>query len=72
MMSDGGKGSRPRPFSVSNEEYANRWDAIFGRDKMSDIVDKAKSEHALDEMVRINQELGLYDEDCGSNSNNRQ
>lgn len=26
------KGSRPRPFSVSNEEYANRWDAIFGKD----------------------------------------
>ena len=21
-----------RPFSVSNEEYSNRWDAIFGRD----------------------------------------
>ena len=32
-MSDGGKGSTPRPFSVSNEEYASRWDAIFGRDK---------------------------------------
>jgi hypothetical protein len=31
-MSDGGKGSAPRPFSVSNEEYAKRWDAIFGRD----------------------------------------
>jgi hypothetical protein len=29
----GGKGSSPRPFSVSNEEYANRWDAIFQRDK---------------------------------------
>jgi hypothetical protein len=28
-----GKGSSPRPFSVSNEEYANRWDAIFQRDK---------------------------------------
>jgi hypothetical protein len=27
-----GKGSAPRPYSVSNEEYANRWDAIFGRD----------------------------------------
>jgi hypothetical protein len=31
-MSDGGKGSTPRPLSVSNEEYATRWDAIFGRD----------------------------------------
>ncbi len=27
-----GKGSKPRPFSVTNEEYASRWDAIFGRD----------------------------------------
>jgi len=27
-----GKGSSSRPFSVSNEEYSNRWDAIFGRD----------------------------------------
>lgn len=29
-----GKGSAPRPFSVSNDEYAQRWDAIFGRDKV--------------------------------------
>lgn len=28
-----GKGSAPRPFNVSNDEYANRWDAIFGKDK---------------------------------------
>jgi len=28
-----GKGSAPRPFSVANEEYASRWDAIFKRDK---------------------------------------
>jgi len=26
------KGDSPRPFSVTNEEYANRWDAIFGKD----------------------------------------
>ncbi len=31
-MLDSGKGSSPRPFSVSNEEYAKRWDLIFGRD----------------------------------------
>jgi hypothetical protein len=55
-MSDGGKGSKPRPYSVANQEYASRWDAIFGRDQ------KAKQERALDEMVRISEELGLYDE----------
>ncbi len=27
-----GKGSSPRPFSVSQDEYNKRWDAIFGRD----------------------------------------
>lgn len=31
-MSDGGKGSKPRPFSVTQQEYDTRWDAIFGRD----------------------------------------
>jgi len=31
-MSDGGQGSRPRPFSVAQSEYETRWDAIFGRD----------------------------------------
>ena len=31
-MSDGGKGSKPRPLSVTQEEYSKRWDAIFGRD----------------------------------------
>lgn len=33
-MSDkwhGGKGSRSRPFSVSQEEYTNRLDSIFGK-----------------------------------------
>jgi hypothetical protein len=55
-MSDAGKGSKPRPLSVSDQEYATRWDAIFGRDQ------KAKQEAALDEMVRLSQEMGLYDE----------
>jgi hypothetical protein len=32
-MSDGGKGHTQRPRSVADEEWANRWDAIFGKDK---------------------------------------
>lgn len=32
-MSDGGKGSAPRPLSVSQAEYESRWDAIFGREQ---------------------------------------
>jgi hypothetical protein len=55
-MGDGGKGSAPRPFSVTNDEYAQRWDMIFGRDQK----EREKREKALDELARINQELGLY------------
>jgi hypothetical protein len=39
-MSDGGKGSKPRPFSVAQEEYENRWNAIFQRD---DVVSKSEA-----------------------------
>ena len=58
-MSDGGKGSKPRPFSVSQQEYDNRWDNIFSRD----LKEEEKREKALDEMVRTSQEMGLYDDD---------
>lgn len=30
-MSHGGKGDSPRPFSISQEEYGNRFEAIFGK-----------------------------------------
>jgi hypothetical protein len=36
-MSDGGKGSKPRPFSVAQQEYDTRWDAIFGRDLKNEL-----------------------------------
>jgi hypothetical protein len=39
-MSDGGKGSKPRPFSVTQDEYENRWNAIFQRD---DVVSKSQA-----------------------------
>ena len=80
-MSDGGKGSAPRPFSVSQEEYANRFDAIFkknikaaeeihsdkgyqlGTEEAQKAFAKKRQEAALDEMVRISQEMGLYDDE---------
>jgi hypothetical protein len=44
-MSDGGKGSTPRPFSVSQEEFANSFERIFGRkDKMQVKVEENVSE----------------------------
>ena len=33
-----GKGSAPRPFSVSQDEYDRRWDAIFRRDGLEDAA----------------------------------
>lgn len=42
-MSDGGKGSSPRPYSVSQETYGNNFDAIF-RKKTPQEVDDAKAE----------------------------
>lgn len=67
-MSDGGKGSKPRPFSVTQDEYNNRWDTIFGRD--------LKKEEELKEklMTQLEAEadrLGLYNESSSSNTNNR-
>lgn len=41
------KGSAPRPFAIANEEYATRWDAIFGRD----LDKKQAATEAVDEQV---------------------
>jgi hypothetical protein len=35
-MSDGGKGHTQRPKSIADEEWASRWNAIFGRDSVED------------------------------------
>ena len=32
-MSDGGKGSKPRPYSVDLKTFDNNWEAIFRKDK---------------------------------------
>lgn len=55
-MSDGGKGSSPRPFSVSQAEYNSRWDAIFGRDLKDNT---SVNEQALVKLAELSQELGL-------------
>jgi len=49
-MGDGGKGSAPRPFSVTQEEYENRWNEIFQRD---DVVSKSEAKRlATQEMAK--------------------
>ena len=74
-MSDGGKGSSPRPFSVSQKQFADNYDAIFRKPSPKEIEeDKAEQEEfdrileqnrlrqkALDALVAENERLGLYD-----------
>jgi len=44
------KGSSPRPFQVSNQEYSNRWNAIFGKDNEkkneAQDVESDRSDHS--------------------------
>ena len=67
-MSDGGKGSSPRPKSVSGEEWANRWDAIFQRD-VRKIEDQQNEDEEFEAILKRNREdalpvitFGLIDE----------
>jgi hypothetical protein len=39
-----GKGSRPRPYSVSQEEFGNNFDRIFGKNKMTPKVQESSDE----------------------------
>jgi hypothetical protein len=43
-MSDGGKGSSPRPFSVSMEEYNNNFDNIFRKKTVTPRVQENNEE----------------------------
>ena len=67
--SDGGKGSSPRPFSVSNEEYAKRWEAIFGREDVEKIVKDA--EKYLKEQKRTAQSIERLEKSLKEKTNER-
>ena len=74
-MSDGGKGSSPRPFSVSQETFADNYDKIFKKPSPEEIQqeqyeqeefdrileENKRRQAALDALVSENQRLGLYD-----------
>jgi len=57
----GGKGSASRPFSVTQEEYDNRWDAIFGRKPVNEDSLCGSTTADTDE---DNEENELDDEDA--------
>ncbi len=49
-MGDGGKGSKARPFSISQTEFANRWESIF-RKSPQEVQDAVLEDEAFN---RIN------------------
>ena len=51
------KGSRPRPIE-NKEEFDKNWTKVFGKKK--DVV--KEREEALQELERMSQEMGLYEE----------
>ena len=52
MQAEAGKGSAPRK-NQDQDAYRQNWDMIFG---------KKKRDEALDRLVRLSEEAGLYDE----------
>ena len=48
-----GKGSKPRPFSVTPEEFDNNWDRIFSKkdEKKSSEADQANQSSESGELV---------------------
>jgi len=52
MAHEAGKGSRPRPFSVSKDEFDNRFDAIFGK-KKKDILPEFELNKSTGEVQRV-------------------
>lgn len=60
-MSHGGKGSAPRPFSVSQKEYESRWDAIFSRDglddKQEEVLEAYNNERLVSKCDEINESV---------------
>jgi hypothetical protein len=56
-----GKGSSPRPFSVSQEEFANNFDRIFRKDKRLEEEQLQEDE----EFERIAQQTEIKDSEQG-------
>lgn len=55
-MNQGGKGDRPRPFSVDAKTFESNWDAIFGKKKKTEAEE-------FDEKVIMKDEYFEFDSD---------
>jgi hypothetical protein len=53
-MSDGGKGSNPRPFSVSQETFASNYDKIFRKPSPKELEDEKAEQEEFDRIIEQN------------------
>lgn len=53
-MSDGGKGSSPRPFSVDRETFNNNWDKIFKKESWDHYSDLPSVDSYGDDELNLN------------------
>ena len=51
-MSDGGKGSKARPFGVVYDKYSSNWDTIFGKKPPKEIEDAVIEDEAFKQLER--------------------
>jgi hypothetical protein len=58
------KGSSPRPYSVSQEEFANSFDKIFRKPSRKDIEDAQNEQEAFDYIVRTLYNTEEGDKEC--------
>ena len=58
-----GKGSRPRPYSVSQEQFAANYDAIFGKKKKTDesVLDAYNDERLVSKYDKEDKDAGKSD-----------
>ena len=71
-MSDGGKGSSPRPYSVDQKTFANNWDLIFKKKDPKEIDDAIAEDEAFKLIEKKNitvQPSTVYPEYDGPNRN---
>ena len=59
-MSDGGKGSKPRPYSIPKQEFDARWDNIFKKTQTE--IDDAKAEDEAFQTIESQMTLRVKDE----------
>ena len=59
------KGSRPRPYSVSQEQFGNNFDAIFRKPDPRVVEDQQTEDEAFNEVVKTSQNT---DTDSGDTS----